>query len=132
MSSHRLLLLAVVSTLAVGCSDGCRDSIVAQVAAPDGLHTAFLFERSCGATTGFSTQVSVVAGGRLPGGGGNVFVADTDHGAAPSAPWGGPVVSVRWAGSSTLEISYDHRARVFERLEAVNGVSIRYVHPGDA
>ena len=129
--SASVLFAAVV--LAAGCSDSlCGNEIVAQVKSPDGLRTAFLFQRDCGATTGFSTQVSVVRGETLPNSGGNVFVADSDHGAAPVAAWGGPPAELRWLDASTLEVSYHPRARTFEKAEVVDGVSIRYVFLGDA
>ena len=65
-------------------------------------------------TTGFSTQVSVVrAGERLADDGGNAFVADADHGRAPSAAWGGPPANVSWRDARTLVVRYHPSARVF-------------------
>jgi hypothetical protein len=51
----------------------------------------------------------------MPSGVGNAFVADTNHGAASAASWGGPWV-----------IRHDDKARVFTQNERVSGVSIRY------
>ena len=88
---------------------------------------AVIFERSCGATTDFSTQVSVLPSGDLPKTIGNVFVADADHGKAPRAPWGGPDVSVRWLAPNILELTYDSRARVFAQVPAIDGTTLVYV-----
>ncbi len=73
-----------------GCSDACSNSVVARANSPDGLHSAVMFQRDCGATTGFSTQVSVLEHGKEASGGGNAFRADDDHGAAAAGAWGGP------------------------------------------
>lgn len=86
-----------------------------------------MFNRECGATTGFSTQVSILpAGDKLPDKGGNIFTADTDHGNSPVEPWGGPPVEVKWDGETSLHITYDKRARVFVRESSYKGVSILY------
>jgi hypothetical protein len=81
-----------------------------------------VFERSCGATTGFSTHVSVVNGvGPLPKSVGNVFTADSDHGAVKDM-----TVSVRWVSQDQLVIRYPARARVFRKETQANGVAVAY------
>lgn len=106
----------------------CGNEILAEVPAPDHRARAVVFQRSCGATTPFSTQVALLAGARpLPDDGGNVFIADTDHGRAPAGPGGGPVVEVRWVRPGELEVRHDARARVFSADSLVNGVRIRFI-----
>jgi hypothetical protein len=61
-----------------------------------------------------------------PSGSGNAFVADTDHGAANAAPWGGPWVQLRWLSPQKLLIRYDAKARVFKQYEGASGVNISY------
>jgi hypothetical protein len=108
--------------------DMCRNDVLAEFPAPGARHRAVVFQRNCGATTGFSAQVSVLRGSLgLPNDGGNVFVADTDHGRAPAGPAGGPVVDVRWIDNSQLEIVHDIRAQVFRADSLVEGVKIRFV-----
>jgi hypothetical protein len=87
---------------------------------------AVLFQRDCGATTGFSSQVSLTSATGARSGAGNVFVADTGHGAATAAPWGGPWVEIRWLSPKQLLIRYDAKARVFAQNESVSGVNVRY------
>jgi hypothetical protein len=99
---------------------------VSTAPAPSGELQAVLFQRDCGATTGFSSQVSVTNAGVTPSGGGNVFVADDDRGAASAASWGGPWVELRWLSPQTLLIRYDAKARVFTQNESVSGVRISY------
>ena len=65
----------------------CGNEVVAQYPSPNGLERLVVFQRDCGATTGFSTQASILPIGKgLKDDSGNVFIADTDHGAAPSGP----------------------------------------------
>ncbi len=105
----------------------CDNTPLAEVPSPGGTRKAVVFQRDCGATTGFSTQVSVLAAGeKLPNDGGNVFVADTDHGQAPSGPGGGPVVEVVWLGEERLLIRHHRRARVFRSEAHVGSVAVGY------
>ena len=96
----------VVTSLSGACGSGmCGNDEVTRLGSADGTLDAVLFQRACGATTGFSTQVSVVrAGERLADDGGNAFVADADHGRAPSAAWGGPPANVSWRDARTLVV----------------------------
>jgi hypothetical protein len=109
-----------------GCSDGCKNSRICRVDAPDGLNSAVMFQRDCGATTGFTTQISVVRQGSDPTGGGNTFRADDDHGAATSGDWGGPWAEIRWLAPDHLLIRYADKSRVFEQQAEVAGVKISY------
>jgi hypothetical protein len=131
MSRLLTLFVAPLGALLADC-DSCENQVVEKLTSPDRVRTAVLFQRDCGATTGFSTQVSIVRGDRLPNEPGNVFVADTDHGEAPTASWGGPHAELRWLDSTTLEVRYDFRAQTFQKVEALDGVSIRYVPLGAA
>ncbi len=109
---------------------GCENALIAQAHSPDGHARIVVFERSCGATTGFSTQASLLDA-REPLGdeAGNAFIADTDHGRAPAAAHGGPTLDVRWIDERTVELGYDSRTRVFRAVDTWRGVRIvRRVH----
>jgi hypothetical protein len=107
----------------------CRNNVLAETASPDGRFRAVVFQRDCGATTGFSTQVSVLAqSSNLENKAGNVFVADTGHGAAPSGPGDGPVVYVQWRSPTLLSISHHPAARVFLAEHEVHSVQLQYEH----
>jgi len=109
-----------------GCDDGCANTVAQRLDSPDGFMTAVLYQRDCGATTGYSSQISVLRSGDEPSGSGNAFVADADHGAARVAAWGGPWVEMKWLAPQRLRIRYDGKARLFRSDESVKGVSIRY------
>ena len=132
----RCLPFAVsVAAAAVGCVDlagGCGNQELTGLASPDGRRRAVVFERDCGATTGFTTQVSVLAAGvALPDRGGNVFSSafgrDSTRGPVKGGPGGGPWVHVRWLATDTLEVRYDARATAFTREPSVAGVAVLFV-----
>ena len=80
-----------------GSASSCTNTILSEVTSPGAELKAVVFSRDCGATIGFSTQVSVLpAGAQLrPSEGGNLFAVDTAHSAAASGG-GGPAVHVEY------------------------------------
>lgn len=104
----------------------CGNTIVSQVLSPDGRHKAALFQRDCGVTTGFSTQVSILNAGEPLSGTGNAFRADDDHGAARAGEWGGPWAEIRWLTPNHLLVRYAAKSRLFERDDDVSGVTVTY------
>jgi hypothetical protein len=111
----------------LSCDSGCANEMLEAVKSPDGNLQAVIFRRDCGATTDYSTQVSIIsANTKLPNKSGNVFVADTDHGKAPEQEGGGPKVKAEWLDNKSLRISYDLRDRVFLEEEKQSGISISY------
>jgi hypothetical protein len=122
----RMIPLALFVTLVGGCDDGCGNKIIARSNAPGGAHSAVMFERNCGATTGFSTQMSIVSSGEQPSGAGNAFVADDDHGAAATGDWGGPWAEMTWLAPDHLRIRYAAKSRFFKQEDKVSGVKISF------
>jgi hypothetical protein len=113
-------------TLAAAACE-CEDTALREIPAPGAERRAVVFERNCGAATGFSTQVSVLGARERVSGAGSVFRADTDHGRAPAAEWGGPAVAVEWVGPDTLRIRHDVRVRVFRADRRRGAVTLLYV-----
>lgn len=109
-----------------GCSDMCANTIVARMPSPDGQRDAIMFQRDCGATTGFSTQISIVDAGHKLSGSGNTFRADDDHGAARAGEWGGSWAEIKWLSSDHLLVRYATKSRLFEQDDNVAGVRITY------
>jgi hypothetical protein len=109
----------------------CGNDILAELPSPDNQRRAVIFQRNCGATTGFNTEVSILRGSsRLGNEAGNAFAADADHGQAPTGPSGGPVVTVRWIDPLHLVVNHDARVRVLAADSLVEGVRIRFVSTG--
>ena len=129
------LLAGIAVALAAGIHfleaalDGvCDNTVVRSEESPDGRFKAVLFERSCGATTGFSSQISVI--GRedeLGNEAGNVFIAGTGDRSGSAAPWGGPMVALRWRHATWLEVRHDSTAEVSRALRSLGAVRILYL-----
>lgn len=111
----RVSLLLFLSMILGGCGL-CENEISQTVISPSGKLKAIVFNRSCGATTGFSTQVSIIsASGALPDEGGNTLVL------------GGRVpLKVEWRSDSVLRLGGFGAARVFHQSHSVAGISIDY------
>jgi hypothetical protein len=110
---------AVLFSLALaGCAavDGCVNTPLLTVSSPDGQRVAVAFERSCGATTGFSTQLSILpATHPLPSGEGNLFVARELF-----------AFSLHWRDSGHLDFSF-LAADVVRSHRALDGVAVAYL-----
>jgi hypothetical protein len=105
----------------------CGNDFIKAVVSPDGTQKVVVFQRGCGATTGFSTQASLLpTGALLPNKSGNVFASDTNHDAAPSGPGGGPDIEVVWHDAQAVTISYRPSVRVFKAESLVGGVKFTY------
>lgn len=105
----------------------CSNSFLYDVPSPSGTLKATVFERSCGATTGFTTHVSILqAREQVPDEGGNVFLADTDRGRAPSGIGGGPAVQITWLADHKARIEHHPLARLFKTEQSYQGVTVEY------
>jgi len=112
--------------LLVACPDLCENDVVARRSSPDGSRDALLYLRDCGATTGFSTHISVLRSGDRPSGGGNTFRADDGHGIARAGEWGGPWTEMEWLAPDHLLVRYSAGSRIFEQDAEVSGVTVSY------
>jgi hypothetical protein len=122
------LLFAIL--LLPACSKMCANEVVSRASSPDGQLEAVMFQRDCGATTAFSTQISVVDARETVTEGGNAFRADDNHGAAPVGDWGGPWADLKWLSSTHLLIRYASKARLFAKNAKVGGVTVSYQAAG--
>jgi hypothetical protein len=123
--SMRAVLFAAVM-ICSGCSDVCQNTVASRSVSPDGQHGAILFQRDCGATTGCSTQISVLDTGGNPSGSGNTFIADDDHGAARVGDWGGSWAETKGLSADRLLVRYAAKTRLFKQNKRVSNVSIVY------
>ncbi|TBR17307.1 MAG: hypothetical protein EPO57_09325 [Chitinophagaceae bacterium] len=108
--------------------DLCANGLISELSSPDGGKRLVVFQRDCGATTGFSTQASVLPSSTpLPNKGGNLYVSDTNHGAAPSGPGGGPNLKVTWISNQSVVLTHHPNVRVLKSEAEVDGVRASYV-----
>lgn len=129
----RIALLAIgVLVMAAAClAPGCGNTLVQDLSSPDGRRHLVVFMRDCGATTGSSTQVSILARSRAATDSGNVFIADTDHDKIPATRGGGPAVLAEWIDARTVRIRYQPGARIFKQDARHDDTDIRYVADAD-
>lgn len=106
--------------------DACRLQVASEIPSPSGELKAVLFQYDCGATTPFTTNVSVMPAGestaKKPG---NVFSAY--HGSS-AGPWGGPNAKIQWLSDRSLKISYIADAKVSLQSSQVGKVAVAYEH----
>lgn len=123
-----LLCIGGLYIFAQSLSDLCGNVVLAEYPSPNKKLKAVIFQRDCGATTGFSTQVSILQStSALENEGGNIFVADTNHGAAPADQGGGPEVYVNWLSDTHLQIQHHKAVRTFRADTKSEGVKIEYL-----
>ena len=114
--SGRFFLLAITCILFSGGCDLCGNEIGYEEYSPDRRLKAVVFERDCGATTGFSTRVSLLrCAEKLPNKGGNVLIADGDL-----------KIRVQWQSNNEMLIVFPSGAKVHLKQSNVAGVSVRY------
>ncbi|MEO8604332.1 MAG: hypothetical protein ABI629_17290, partial [bacterium] len=114
-----LLVFAAVPFWAL--RDTCANDVLSEIASPDGSRKAVIFDRDCGATTPFSTQVSVLQTGEgLGDEPANLFAAEDKLGAA------GPRVAATWRDATHLAVYYEAEARVVKAEAALGDLAISY------
>ena len=118
-----IIALTGVGAACVSRAGDCSNQIRREIHSPNGTMKAVVFQRDCGATVGFNTQVSVLPSStKLPDDGGNVFVADGGHGDGTS----GPFVSVSWTNDGELLVTNDKDARVFHNESSIGDIRVNY------
>jgi hypothetical protein len=122
-------LLMALCVVVARLDDGmCATTIIDRFPSPDRQREAVLFQIDCGATTGFNSQVAIVAQGRdlmkkgaLPQ---SFFAADGRE--APAGKGGGPEVRIAWLANDRLEIGHHEAARILRAASGADGVVIAY------
>lgn len=100
-------------------SDMCGNEIFQEALAPDGRFKAVLFQRDCGATTNFSTQISLISPNEeLPNEGGNIFIVngrpeDTN-------------IEISWLGPENLLIRHAAELADNNKEKFYKGITISY------
>lgn len=96
--------------------DLCANDNLVEIVSPGGQLKAVTFRRNCGATTAYSTHVSILPVSRqLSNEAGNVFVQSRE-----------PNVVVRWLDDQHLNISGGGASNAFVHLKDFRGVRITY------
>lgn len=104
--------------------DLCANQIYQEVYSADRTLKAVVFQRDCGATTGFSTQVSVLPAGETLGNdvAGNLYIAN-----------GRPADSrllLQWSSQRSILIQ-GHVTDAIKQETMIEGVAVSYIQPVD-
>ena len=90
----------------------CGNEIFQEVYSPDNEYKAVVFQRDCGATIGFSTQISILkASAKLPDESGNIFVMD-EH-----PDW--TEVKINWETNRLVSITHSGKYDVFKKKDVI-------------
>ena len=124
--SISLILIAIVVWFLL--DNACESKPIEILPSKNDVLKVVVSTVNCGATTGYSTHVSIINTNEkaVDVKKGNVFIADTDHGEAPSYDHGGPIVKMNWLSDKELEIEHHQKARIFRSEVKVKGVKIIY------
>jgi hypothetical protein len=100
----------------VGClQTECANEVISELVSPDGTRKIVLFSRNCGATTGSSTQGTILNQGEsLPNEPGSAFILDK------------ATAAVSWEGSSRIVVTLEGGARVVKNNRSDRGVALEY------
>ena len=105
-----LLLLSIA-----GCSDMCGSQLLHALESPNGKLKVVSYLYDCGATTDFSTQVSILRTGESIESSGNVFVSKGKNN-----------IRFRWSSASELIIGNTKGLETYKQEKEFDGVSITY------
>jgi len=100
----------------------CQNQVFKEYYSPDKSMTAIVFQRDCGATTGFSTQVSILESDEeLDNEGGNIFIIKGHP--SDVAP------EIEWTGNKSITIHHYINGNEFKaenQFGWINSVKITY------
>lgn len=95
----------------------CGNKVKKEIESPDKKHKVVIFIRDCGATTHYSTQLSIIeANEKLENEAGNILVVDYE-----------PKVEVRWKSDNVLIVSYDKTFQKFKEENSFDDIEIIYL-----
>ena len=105
----------------------CGNHLIESKYSPNKEFKVLVFSRDCGATTNYSTQISILnSNDNLEKNDtGNIFVADYNNGKANMI---GEIIYVKtkWLNNENLIIEYDEKAQIFKNVKTENGINIIY------
>jgi hypothetical protein len=120
-------LLVLFCMVTVGCSDFsiCENTLEKEIVSPNGQFKAVIFDRGCGATTGFVTGISILNSTQdlSNSDNGNVLVANGAY-QEPSAPDNRANFEVEWI--SDTEMLVRHSIATHKRSNLVGNIRVRF------
>ena len=122
---YKVFLLLAFQFILISCIDLCENTLDYKVVSPNNANIVFVFERSCGATTGFVTHISVRKNDKLLNNDhGNLFIATGSQ--SKFSAIGTIPTKVVWLDNKNLLIRYDKNATIYKKVEEREGIKIKY------
>jgi hypothetical protein len=109
----RIILLALFCL--TGCDSMCGSDPIHSQVSPDGRLKAVAYLYDCGATTGFSTQVSVIDADDEITSSGNILIVDGKRG-----------LNVKWLSDTKLLISNSAGHKTYKKVDELGSVKVSY------
>ncbi len=110
---RKFLLLGIFAV--TGCDDMCGSELLNSVISPNGNKKAVSFVYDCGATTGFSTQVSILDVDELITSAGNIMTTDGNNN-----------LKLEWVSDKELLISNTKRLKIFKKKSSFRNINVSY------
>ncbi len=110
---RRILLLVTIAI--TGCDNMCGSELLNSVSSPNGNKKAVSFVYDCGATTGFSTQVSILDVDDLITSAGNIMTTDGKNN-----------LKLEWVSDKELLISNTKRLKIFKKERSFKNINVSY------
>ncbi len=125
-----LSLVAIfILTIAFIFGDSCTNQIVDIQISPDKKYQVVTFTRECGATTGFSTQVSILKANdtfdKIDEKGNTLIMSDKIQNGLMDEN-GGARIRVNWTDANKLKILYDSRTETSKRETEYKDIKVEY------
>lgn len=126
MKARHLSIILPLSLLSCTAGPACTEELLDKAHDIGSDRWVAKLSRSCGATTGYVTVIRMGRGRQSATDAGEVFVADSDHGAAADGADGVIWTNIIWYAPRKLSVAYASQARVFKSLPSFDGASITY------
>jgi len=97
---------------------GCEVTVKRQIPSPHLRRVAVIFEKDCGATTAFNTQVSIVS---------NANNFSSDDAPPVLAIKGQYDLRIKWLNDDAVQIEIPKGAQIYRQENRINNVTIRYI-----
>jgi hypothetical protein len=111
-----LIILGIITYFFSPSFSTCENTIIATSLSPNKKWQLVLFERSCGATTGYSSQISLLkAEENINNESGNIYIAS-------GFPKG---YSLNWQSNFNVKISGSNN-ETFKKIKQLNGIEFTY------
>ncbi|MDX1920814.1 MAG: DUF5412 family protein [Candidatus Caenarcaniphilales bacterium] len=122
-----IFIILITSGCSIFLPVFCSNEVIQSVISPDKKYKLVIFNRNCGATTGFSTQISILNKNfSLKNEGGNIFIADDNHGEVLLTKNKALPIQVTWVSDREVFIKYGEKVRTFQKKDRFKGIKINY------